>query len=222
MPRFVGSLVIAVGLSSLLASTPLEGQACVGEPLRDGQIGIQGVVDLAPDATGLGARISVNVPGPVAASLEAARASVDDGFGTSSSSVEVSGSIDLPTEAVSICGFTGFGYGREHGSLFGLSATSSGILIPLGIGIGRPFGSRSLTLSPYAQPQLLYGRTHVRVTGPDGERPFASNSDWAKGLELGLRIIRRHVFCGAAARLTWIENSATIYRLLCGMTIGGR
>lgn len=200
-------------------------QACIGGPLSDGSVAIEGNYAADNLQQSFGGMLTGNPAGPL--SVQAgyfARESKGTGrqYGTFSGGI----ALEIPKLSFSACPYVGARH-QVHPAVNGLTKTPVNIAettIPIGFAVGSSVAAGpSLDVSVFAMPQLLYKR--IGITFADGTD--GSDSYWQSrwGANLGFRLSSGPVFGGASVFATTSKkheaNPEPELTLSLGLMLGG-
>lgn len=207
----------AVSICSLLMLTtaaPVVAQECLGYTAERGQVSLNPEVILADQATTLGAVVNAYWPGPLGFEARIGRTSYDSDL-FDSNGWDFSGRLgyEFGIPGVSVCPFTGLAYSRVA-----RLGTLSGIVIPLGVGVGGtlPTGSRYIfTVS--GAPQLLYFHQTFQREGLESE----SEGDVELGLSVAATLGTDRLYGRLSLALSLVGERYNGVGISLGIPLGG-
>lgn len=198
------------------AVAPLMAQACIGYPTDRGQMVLNPGITFGDNTTSFGALANANLADELALEGGFGITSYDD---RDSNGVDFSGRVayelnlagDMPD--VSVCPYTGLGYARVSDD----GATRSGLVLPLGVGVGKTFpAGTGYTFSLSGAPHFLLVRQSSSREGFDD----VSETDFEFGLSLNATLGTERFYGGFSLGITTVEDSDTSFRVGVGIPFG--
>lgn len=204
---------LSVGVLFIVTASESLAQSCIGMPIRDGQMALQGEATGRSGEAGLdlGGRVGVNFNTPFSLDFAVARPEFDTGRGTTASSRVAFEIVDYEP---SVCPYAGVEYENRPGLADDEADTR--VLLPIGIGFGKSVGSaRLLTLSLFAAPELVFlpGEEPEDATGFFREIRARTMGRGALGLVMGTPFL----YGTAGVRLTTVAEDDPLFSLAIGM-----
>ena len=214
----------AAAMTALLftaVTTEAAAQACIGVPVRDGQIAIEGQLGIADGLKTYGVAATANLAGPLTVQGGYTLLDLDD-VDENANGFHANLAYEVPVKSLSACPVVGVSYAKWSQSFLGVDLDVSETVIPIGFGIGKtiPAGT-SLGLTLYAIPQFLHIRGKIEASDDTGSESAEENSN-EFGSVFGFRLGSSAVYAGASVMFTTIEDSDPTFGVAIGLALGGR
>jgi hypothetical protein len=205
------ALALLPALTAVVFSDVLA-QACIGIPIRDGQMAVQGEATGRSREAGLdlGGRVGVNFNTPFSLDFAVSRPDYDAGRGTV---IATRLAFEILDYQPSVCPYAGFEYQSRPGPN---GEADTRVLLPVGIGFGRTVGSaRMLSLSLFATPELVF-LPGEDATDPAGFFDEIRARSMGRGT-LGLVMGTPFLYGVAGVQLTTVAADDPVFSLGIGM-----